>query len=260
MAQSDLTTYICLFHNRDRAEMAVNALENAGFNRNAITSVVSAGEADSLDEELLALGVPSRDLEHLRAGVTHGGVVVSLEAGENRSDEIERIFHKYSAEKIDETESNLPTPVPAVAPVPYADKTDIVAAEGATVPIVAEELIVGKREVDRGGVRVFRRTVEEPVSEELSLHEEHVVVERRPVDRAVTDADFTQANQTIELVETEEVPVVSKVARVVEEVRLGVVESEHTETIKDSVRHTEVEVESVPETSSTTRTGTGQGY
>ena len=111
------------------------------------------------------------------------------------------------------------------------------------MPVVAEELAVGKREVDRGGVRVFQRTVETPVSESINLHEEHVVFDRRPVDRAVTESDFAGAGKTIELTETDEVPVVSKTARVVEEVHVGKEESDRVETVKDSVRHTEVEVE-----------------
>ncbi len=272
MANSGLTTFICLFHDKDRAESAVNALENAGFNRNSITSVWGnqAAETASLDDELATLGVPNRDLKHLKDGVVAGGVVVRLEAAEDRSDEIEGVFHKYSANKIDEQDVTLGGAAPVMAaPLVTEPKTSerVMAAEGAVVPVVAEDLVVGKREVERGGVRVFRRTVEEPVSESVSLHEEHVVVDRRPVDRAVTDADFTAASRTIELTETEEVPVVSKVARVVEEVRVGVEETDRTETVRDTVRHTEVDVEPV-ETSTTTTgsvtgtkgTGTGQGY
>ena len=277
MANSGLTTFICLFHGKDRAESAVNALESAGFSRNSITSVWGNQNAEtaSLDDELATLGVPSRDLKHLKDGVVAGGVVVRLEAAEDRSDEIEGIFHKFSANKIDEQDVNLggaapfaPTPVVA-APVQTDARADerVMAAEGAVVAVVAEDLVVGKREVERGGVRVFRRTVEEPVSESVNLHEEHVVVDRRPVDRAVTDADFTAASRTIELTETEEVPVVSKVARVVEEVRVGVEETDRTETVRDTVRHTEVDVEPVETSTSTTGTvtgtkgtGTGQGY
>ena len=262
MATSELTTYICLFHSSDHAEAALNALESAGFNRSAITSTwrdSSAGgnaAADGYDytEELTRIGVPTRDLDHLKAGLAKGGVVISLEAAESRSDEIEKIFHRYSASKIDETDLDNTF---ATAPVTPVRNDAVLAAEGAVVPVVEEDLLVGKREVDRGGVRVYRRTVEEPISETLSLHEEHVVVDRRPVDRAVTDADLNAADKTIELTETDEIPVVSKVARVVEEVRVGVVESDHTETIRDTVRHTEVEVEPVAGTETTTGTSFG---
>ncbi|MGI4829923.1 MAG: YsnF/AvaK domain-containing protein [Janthinobacterium lividum] len=266
MATSELTTFICLFHSSDRAEAALTSLESAGFNRSSITSTwkdssATQAQNDSYDytEELTRIGAPARDLDHLKDGLRKGGVVISLDAPENRSDEIEKIFHHFSAEKIDETDVENTTAAPFVAPVaPVSTRSNesVLAAEGAVVPVVEEDLLVGKREVDRGGVRVFRRVVEEPVSESVSLHEEHVVIERRPVDRAVTNADFNAGDKVIELTETEEVPVVSKVSRVVEEVRVGVVESDRTETVRDTVRHTEVEVENVAGTTTGTATDT----
>jgi hypothetical protein len=51
-----------------------------------------------------------------------------------------------------------------------------------------EQLQVGKREVEHGGVRVRSRVIEKPVEEHLRLREERVVVNRRPVNREVTSA------------------------------------------------------------------------
>ncbi len=248
MATSEMTTFISLFHSADRAEEALNSLEHAGFQRSAITSTWKTEPGDDpvdYSSELTRIGVPDRDLDHFQQGLRSGGVVLSLEAPESRSEDIERIFHKYSADKVDEAdvEGRSPADVPVAAPRLAAEPA--FAAEGGVIPLAAEELTVGKREVDRGGVRVFRRTVEEPVSESVNLHEEHVVLDRRPVDRAVTDADFAAAGQTLELVETDEVPVISKTAHVVEEVRVGKVVSDRTETVSDTVRHTEVDVEPI---------------
>ncbi len=253
MAQGELTTFLCLFHDQDHAESAMNALEQAGFNRNAITSIgrEGHGEESSIRQELTDLGAPERDVDHLRDGVAKGGIVLGMEAAESRTEEIERIFHRFSAEKIDDVDL---TPI---SPAPFRSTEPVLQAEGAVVPVVEEGLVVGKREVERGGVRVFRRTVEEPVTEAVSLHEEHVVMERRPVDRAVTQADLRTGDQVIELVETEEVPVVGKVTRVVEEVRLGVVGSDRTETVEDTLRHTEIDVEPIEE--ATTTAGTRGG-
>lgn len=266
MASSELTTFICLFHSTDHAEAAVNALETAGFQRNAITSVWKENEgstSDSVRDELTDVGVPSRDLAHLSDGVSKGGVVVSLTAEESRSDEIEKIFHKYSADKIDETGMNTGAAAPVMATEALATPRSaepVLQAEGAVVPVVQEDLLVGKREVERGGVRVFKRVVEEPVTESVNLHEEHVYIDRRPVDRAVNSADIAAASQTIELTETEEIPVISKVSRVVEEVRVGLQESDRTETVRDTVRHTEVDVEPVTETVATDTRGGGKDF
>jgi stress response protein YsnF len=113
-----------------------------------------------------------------------------------------------------------------------------------TIPKIEEELHVGKRTVEGGGVRVKSRIVEKPVEESIRLREEHVRVDRQPVNRPVSDADRAAfQEQDIELTERSEVPVVNKEARVVEEVRISKEVSERNETIRDTVRNTEVEVD-----------------
>ncbi|QOY92595.1 YsnF/AvaK domain-containing protein [Massilia sp. UMI-21] len=117
---------------------------------------------------------------------------------------------------------------------------------GATqsIPVVEEELKVGKREVQRGGVRIFSHVVETPVNESVNLREEHVDVQRRTVDQPISPTDATAfKEQTIEMRETSEEAVVQKSARVVEEVTVGKQVNQRQEQIKDTVRHTEVEVE-----------------
>jgi len=116
--------------------------------------------------------------------------------------------------------------------------------EQARIPIVEEELKVGKREVQRGGVRVYQRLRERPVQEAINLREEHVIVERHPVDKPATAADLSAFKEgTVELRETAEEPVVEKSARVVEEVVVGKEVTQETANIKDTVRRTDVEVE-----------------
>jgi stress response protein YsnF len=84
------------------------------------------------------------------------------------------------------------------------------------------------------------------VEESIRLREEHVSIERNNVDRPATEADFSNFKEgTIELTEHAEKPVVSKTARVVEEVSLEKEVSEREETISDTVRHTEVDAEGI---------------
>lgn len=112
-----------------------------------------------------------------------------------------------------------------------------------TVPIVEERLRVGKRDTSHGRVRVRSYVVEEPVSETVRLEEERVEVERRPVDRPVGSAEGLFAERTIEAEEYREEAVVAKEARVVEEVALRRTHDSHEETVTDTVRRTEVEVD-----------------
>lgn len=115
-----------------------------------------------------------------------------------------------------------------------------------TIPVVEENLQVGKRAVETGGVRVRSHVIEKPVEETVRLREEHVVVNRRPVDRAVTDADADNFREgEFEITEHAEKAVVNKQARVVEEVAVGKDVDVHEETVSDTVRRTDVDVEEI---------------
>jgi uncharacterized protein (TIGR02271 family) len=112
------------------------------------------------------------------------------------------------------------------------------------LPVIEEELQVGKRTVQRGGVRVYTRTTEQPVSETVNLREEHVRVERHPVSREATAQDLeAMPDRVIEVTESAEEAVVAKRARVVEEVVVSKDVDEHEEHVQDTVRRKDVEVE-----------------
>ena len=122
--------------------------------------------------------------------------------------------------------------------------TDVTDRE--VIPVVEENLEVGKRAVERGGARIRSRVIEKPVEANVRLREEHVVVNRRPVDRAVTNADMNNLQEgDIELTERAEVPVVNKQARVVEEIEVGKTVESHDETVRDTVRRTDVDVQEI---------------
>ncbi len=131
---------------------------------------------------------------------------------------------------------------PASRSIPVTSET--------TIPVIQEELEVGKRTVERGGVRVHSHVEEMPVEEVIRLREEHVEVERRAVDRPASAADAFE-EVTLEVTQTAEEPVVAKQARVVEEVIIGKTVEERDETIEGTVRRQDVEVEPLP------KTGTG---
>ena len=117
---------------------------------------------------------------------------------------------------------------------------------GTTIPVIEEELQVGKREVEKGGIRLRTRVVEDQVKENINLREEKVHVERVPVDRPANPSDIRE--QQVEVVEHAEVPVVAKEARVVEEISLNKEVTQKEESIKDTVRNTEVDIERTDET------------
>lgn len=151
------------------------------------------------------------------------------------------------------TPAPVATAYASAATTNYADATAVRdTGDQVVVPVVEEELQVGKRVEETGGAHIHTTVVETPVQQSVNLREEHVTVERHAVDRAATAADFVPGAQDITLTESREVPVVAKEARVVEEVVVGKTASEHTETINDTVRRTDVVVDDLD---STTKTG-----
>lgn len=113
--------------------------------------------------------------------------------------------------------------------------------EDGHIDVVEERLNIAKRQTEGGRVRVRSYVTETPVEQDVELRTEHVNVERRAVDRPADNADF--AERTIEAREYSEQPVVHKEARVVEEINVSKDVDTRVETVRDSVRRTDVEIE-----------------
>jgi uncharacterized protein (TIGR02271 family) len=127
-----------------------------------------------------------------------------------------------------------------------------------TIKVLKEDLVVGKREVEQGAVRVTSKVVETPVEEQVRLREERVAVERRPINRPLTGAAADVFRErTLSATAQSEEAVVGKEARVVEEIGLRKEASERVETVHDTVRETKVDVEQVPSSTGTTGSATG---
>jgi uncharacterized protein (TIGR02271 family) len=116
-----------------------------------------------------------------------------------------------------------------------------------TAPIVEEELSIGKREVASGGARVTSSVEERPVEKTVSLRQEEVKADRRSADRELSpeEAEAAFEEKTVEMMGTSEEAEVSKTARVVGEVSLNKQTNEREQTVRDTVRRTDVEVEEV---------------
>jgi uncharacterized protein (TIGR02271 family) len=203
--------------------------------------------------------LPNEDRHIYEEGVRRGGVLLTADVDEDEIDEAVRALESANTVDIDERarqwRSEGWAPPVAGAGVAGAGLAGAAALAGgdrdtqitgetsgqARIPVVEEELIVGKREVERGGVRVRSYVTEQPVHEQIRLREERIKVERRPVDRPVGEDAFRE--QAIEVRATGEEAVVQKTARVVEEVVVGKTATQRQEQVGDTVRHTEVQVE-----------------
>jgi stress response protein YsnF len=123
------------------------------------------------------------------------------------------------------------------------------------IPVVKEELEVSKRQTERR-FRVRTYAVNRPVEESVTLRDERVVVERRPVSGTTEGVTGDLQDREFEVIETHEEPVVAKTARTVEEVVIHKEAAEHVKTVRDTVRETKVDVDQGTGSSSSGGAGT----
>jgi uncharacterized protein (TIGR02271 family) len=229
-------TVIGLFDDSRQAQHIVQALVDDGFRREDIRTLTSQEEASV--GTLGAYDVPDPEAQQYADAVRRGGVLVLVDAADDRADRAVAIMERAPAVDRETRTGAEATRERGRAGTREGETGDV------KVPVVEEELQVGTRQVRHGGVRLYTRVTERPVEETVRLRDEEVRVERRPVDRPASEADFAAAQErTIEVTETDEEPVVRKQARVVEEVVVSKDVQEQTETVRDTVRRTEVEVE-----------------
>jgi uncharacterized protein (TIGR02271 family) len=208
--------------------------------------------ADAAIPLLINSGVPRDDARYYQEALHRGAALVSVSTTDERIDEAVDIMSGYNlidlSDRVRRWRSEGWREGSATAATTKSEaRTDINRVEGEqTIPVVEEELQVGKRQVQKGGTRVRAHVTETPVEETVNLREEHVHVERRPVNRPVSSADINaMQDKTLEFTETAEEAVVNKQARVVEEVVVRKDVETRQETVRDTVRHTDVDVEKV---------------
>ena len=181
---------------------------------------------------------------HYSEAVGRGGTVVTVDCEtDEMADRAEAILNRFGGD-VDERGEGYRQGAYVGTDNVEANRAGLAEGGEARIPVIEEELRVGKRAVEGGGVRVRTRVVERPVEEAVRLREERVHVERRPVNRPVSEADLNAFREgTFELREHSEEAVVDKTARVVEEVAINKEVGERTETVRDTVRSTDVDVE-----------------
>jgi uncharacterized protein (TIGR02271 family) len=111
---------------------------------------------------------------------------------------------------------------PAAAPVtPPRSATEPTESRPLVIPVIHEEVEVGKRKVETGGVRIHKSAREEEQMVDVPLVEEHVEVERVRVDKTVDGpVAVRHVGDTIIVPVVEEVLVVQKQLRLVEELHI----------------------------------------
>ena len=272
------TTVVGLFDSHEQAKRVQQELISAGF---AATDVRLASQYDEQgtarrDEDkgfwesikdAFGFGDDDEEYGYYREHTRRGGVLVTVRASGNRLDQAVTILRRHGAVDIDRraqewkqsgwsgyqanaghlTAEQLRAERSRYQQTAGAQTQHLEANQSMAVPVIEEELAAGKRRVNRGGVRIHRHVSERPVEANVRLHEERVNVERRNVDRELTPGEAAQAftDKTIEAREMGEEAVVQKRAKVTGEVVVNKEAKERTETVRDTVRKTDVDVERI---------------
>jgi len=272
------STITAMFDSRSDAEAAKARLESAnvdaehvhihdktssGHREQGYSTHEDRGVWDSIKNAFL----PDEDRHTYEEGLRRGGVLLTADVDDDRVDEAVRVLEGAGSIDIDDRSSQWRSSgwdyaAPAAgagvgtgaafgALGANAPTTGVGSAEHVgssereeVIPVVEEQLVVGKRDVNRGGVRVRSYVTETPVHEQIRLRNERVNVERRTVDQPLSAADDDAFRErSIDMTATGEEAVVGKNARVVEEVVVSKTAEEHVENIDDTVRRTDVEVD-----------------
>ena len=213
------TSVISAFDDGKVAGEVVDALLEAGFKERDVEILEGAG--DELVGEIVGRGYGEDDARDFAEAAGRGKKLVAAKVPEEKVERVVAIMGRREASKGGE--------------------------RGETVQAVEEELSVGRRKVATGGVRVTSHVTETPVEETVRLREEHVEARRERADRVLSpeEAEAAFEERTVEVMGTSEEAVVRKEAHVVGEVSVGRRVEEREETVRDTVRRSEVEVEEV---------------
>jgi uncharacterized protein (TIGR02271 family) len=242
-------TVVAVYGTAAQAAAAVNDLQAAHILPDAISphtkTLTASGTAPSAPREQgfwASLFGSEHDTSVYDRSVEEGASVLTVRVPDDGVDRVTSILESHNPIDLDERAAQY-TPEGTTG---SAASNSRPASDEDTIRLAEESLAVGKRAVSGGTTRVRRYVVETPVEEQVALQDEKVVVDRRPVTGGQPVAEFT--DKTIEMTEMHEEPVISKTARVTEEVSLHKEVTDRVEKVRDTVRRDEVEVEQVPGT------------
>ena len=254
-------TLVAVYDTAAHADAAVRDLKAANVPADAISQHAKNGSMSGTATAPRAreqgfwarlFGEPDEDTTVYDRSIDSGATVVTVRAAGDHVDRVTTILEKHNPVDLDEraarfSSTDTTTTRTTTAPATAARGTSAARnGDDSTMQLAEEQLSVGKRAVGGGTTRIRRFTVSTPVEKQVSLRSEKVTLDRRPVTDGRPIADGNFADKTIEMTETNEEAVVSKTARVKEEVSLRKEASDRTETVKDNVRRDEVDVEQIP--------------
>lgn len=134
----------------------------------------------------------------------------------------------------------------STADVVQSPLTALTASESVTIPVIEEQLVVGKRVVETGRLRVVKTVREEEQAIDIPLLHEELSVERVAINQYVDTAPVVrQEGDTTVYPVLKEVLVIEKKLVLVEEIHITRRRTEIADTQRVMVRKEEVTVERI---------------
>ncbi|HEY2369549.1 MAG TPA: DUF2382 domain-containing protein [Polyangiaceae bacterium] len=202
------------------------------------------GAKHNLRAALTGMGLSQTQANQYATGVEHGRTLESVVVLDSDANKAADAMREHAIEHVAAASTTAAAPERAVAPRAVAAAPVTETDREWRIPVVKEEMHIGKRAVDRGGVRVTVHAKETPITQDVHLHETHVDVERHPANRALTPAEAAALRERVlEVDELAEELVVEKQARVIEEVVIKRHASDRVETVRGAIREDHAVVE-----------------
>ncbi|ELR97172.1 YsnF/AvaK domain-containing protein [Gloeocapsa sp. PCC 73106] len=231
-----MKTVIALFDDRDEAMRAYAALQEAGYAQADLDILTNDDRDDEPKLAKMREYIPQPDVDVYLQGVSDGGTIITANVSDSAVERAAGVMSSFNMVNIKERAVTMKGV--------YAQLSDP-AQNKNVLEVIEEDLQVGKEEVERGRMRIYTVVTEREVQQDVTLRDETLKVSRRPVNRSVSINPDLFKQKSFEMVEIDEIAKVKKTARVVEEVSLGKEVIEKIETIKETLRRQDVEIEEV---------------
>jgi len=255
---------VAVYDKAGKAKDALRALEASGFpladisvlNRDSLTDVEV--RETGLWRRLFGRSVGDHESAVYGRTIESGGAVLTLRLQDFDVARAMKILDVHNPLDVTDRGSSMPqttgTAPKSTSPASPATEPSVSTASVTNKTIVKEEVLrlaeeqleVSKRQVETGRARVRRFVVEKPVESQITLHEEHAEMLRRVVSDSSAVKDIDWSEKVIEITETAELPVITKTTRIAEEVVIRREGSDRVETVRETVRRQQVELERLP--------------
>ena len=123
----------------------------SGFSQSEVSASRDADSSAAL-KRLTDARIPAQDLNFYSEGIRRGGTLVIVQTDNSKAQQAADILSRYNMVDVD----------------------------GQVLQVIEEELQIGKRQVQSGGVRIHSFVTERPVEEQVTLRDETVHIERHP--------------------------------------------------------------------------------